>query len=806
MRITRLHIQGIRQHADLDITPAAGLTVVRGPNESGKSTVQTALEMALFHDPTSTAPALQDLRTWGSDGDARVRLEFEHEGKPGHLEKVFAGPRGTAELSYDDKVYHDPDQVTSVVADLTGIASEESLRSTASVRHGELHDLDRDEGALRDRLQRSISGADHGIGATRRQLADALRRYRGDGTDGTGLIPRTLAELEHVRAEHVAGETALGQLERDRNTLALAHDRRAALDERLAHDQEAVEVGERAVRLETSATEAEARYMRLHQAAELQLRITAAERAQPLPIPLPELRERTRRVKELQFQIQELEVATELRMDSPVELPKVERPPRWQPVALGAMIVLVAAVVAMGASTLTDLVPAQAAQVVASVLLVVAIILGVVAVRMARRVRTVKLRAQLQEAEINRRLQGRGQDDEQLRDTRRERDSLLTSIGVADVYQAETLLERAAAHSASIDELRAELRGLLAGVEVSGDVVAERDRAAAEMEQSRHLLSVIAGARTDPAAVRERALRTLNETQAEREATIQEEGQAQGRVDQNEVDAEQVAELAERAIELEGVLAAMERRVRVYELTLATLDAAEGDSVTRAARYLEQRMGDDLGRITDGRYRQVRVDEHDLSFHLWSPERADWVPVRELSQATLDQVYLAARLGLVRQVTQDRRPPLILDDPFVTFDDDRATHAAELLKDLAGDHQVVYLTSSDRYDTVADSVIELPAPTARDSDGPSAARVALASARTSTKGSGERAHANGKAGGSHANGKAGASHTSDDGAAGALDPDAWPALASTEPAPWATVPSSATDETGTAVAGAEVTD
>ena len=45
---------------------------------------------------------------------------------------------------------------------------------------------------------------------------------------------------------------------------------------------------------------------------------------------------------------------------------------------------------------------------------------------------------------------------------------------------------------------------------------------------------------------------------------------------------------------------------------------------------------------------------------------------RDLSQGTLDVVYLAARLGLVRLVTGDRRPPLVLDDPFVTLDDERA--------------------------------------------------------------------------------------------------------------------------------------
>ncbi len=62
-------------------------------------------------------------------------------------------------------------------------------------------------------------------------------------------------------------------------------------------------------------------------------------------------------------------------------------------------------------------------------------------------------------------------------------------------------------------------------------------------------------------------------------------------------------------------------------------------------------------------------------------------------------------------MTGDRRPPLILDDPFVTLDDGRATRALELLRDVANDFQVIYLTTSDRYDTSADAVVPLAGPT-----------------------------------------------------------------------------------------------
>jgi uncharacterized protein YhaN len=62
-------------------------------------------------------------------------------------------------------------------------------------------------------------------------------------------------------------------------------------------------------------------------------------------------------------------------------------------------------------------------------------------------------------------------------------------------------------------------------------------------------------------------------------------------------------------------------------------------------------------------------------------------------------------------VTGDKRPPLILDDPFVTLDDARATRALELLRDVANDFQVIYLTTSDRYDASADAVVPLAGPT-----------------------------------------------------------------------------------------------
>ena len=93
MRIRRLQIKDFRRYRDLDIDFAPGLTVVRGPNEAGKSTIQRAIELAITRRATSGANDLNALRPWDAPRDARtvIGIEFEQE------EVLIAGgPAGTA--------------------------------------------------------------------------------------------------------------------------------------------------------------------------------------------------------------------------------------------------------------------------------------------------------------------------------------------------------------------------------------------------------------------------------------------------------------------------------------------------------------------------------------------------------------------------------------------------------------------------------------------------------------------------------------------------------------------------------------
>jgi len=340
--------------------------------------------------------------------------------------------------------------------------------------------------------------------------------------------------------------------------------------------------------------------------------------------------------------------------------------------------------------------------------------LGAVIAVFARRQRILandfRRQKQLAGAEIDRRLRGRSLLEQELNQAEADTAAQLLSIGLADLPEAEQMLAAEEAHVARIEKLTAQLDGLV-GKEPPETLPSLRDAAALEIEQKTHALEELGPIAREPRA-RERLEVEVRDLEGALERARDDEANARARVESNQVDAEQVTAEAERLATWREQLAALQRRARVYEQTLAAIEHAEQATMRTATRYLEKRMVVDLARVTDGRYNQVNVDDKTLDILVFAPEKGDWVDVRELSQGTLDQVYLAARLGLVRLVTGDRRPPLVFDDPFVTFDDARAKRAIELLREVTRDFQVIYLTTSNRYDRLADVVVELPTPAA----------------------------------------------------------------------------------------------
>ena len=195
MRITRLSVRDFRRYREFEVPLAPGLTIIHGPNEAGKTTIQRALELILTKKATSNAAEMDGLRSWDAPLEARpvIAIDFEIDDEEkgvqhGSIEKAFRGAKGTVRLEIGGEVITDPTLADQALAELTGIPTEAFFRSTASIRHHELADLDRDEAALRDRLQASISGADRGTSRAKRKLERAIFDLSTKGAKNPGRL------------------------------------------------------------------------------------------------------------------------------------------------------------------------------------------------------------------------------------------------------------------------------------------------------------------------------------------------------------------------------------------------------------------------------------------------------------------------------------------------------------------------------------------------------------------------------------------------------------------------------------------
>ena len=731
MRITRLTVRDFRRYRELEIPLSPGLTIVHGPNEAGKTTIQRAIELVLTRKVTSGGADIDGLRSWDAADEARpvIAIEFEIEDdergvRKGTLEKAFRGAKGTVRLEVDGETITDPTLADQALAELTGIPSEAFFRSTASVRHHELADLDRDESALRDRLQASISGADRGTSRARRKLEKAIFELSTKGAKNPGRVKVAEDAVEQSKTAVEQGELALEQLEHDRDTLSGARERRTETDAVLAERRSLLEKARQAERLTAERVNAQERFERYRQAVTVSDELTILNDTHPSANPLPVLEQIVNRLRILDAKIRELTAALAGEVDVRFEVPPE---PTWRPLSRIAVALVIVGVLVAGATF-----AARAAKVIdlgtipqllGGVAAGIGFILAFVALWLRR---SDRMQAEMRDVQIDRRLRGRSEMEAELRQANADTAQQLLGLGLPDIVAAEALLAKEQEHVGRVQALTARLDGLV-GKEAVESLPAVRDASALEVEQKTHALEALGPIAKEPRA-RERLEVEVRDLEATLERARDEEANARARVDANTVDSEQVAGHAERLAAWRDQLSALQRRLRIYERTLQEIETAEQATMKSATRYLEKRMVADIERVTAGRYRRVAVDDKTLDMRLFAPEKGDWVDVRALSQGTLDLVFLAARLGLVRLVTGDRRPPLIFDDPFVTLDDARATRALDLLREIARDFQVIYLTTSDRYHAAADSVVALAGPTEVDDGAPEPAAVGAAHA------------------------------------------------------------------------------
>jgi uncharacterized protein YhaN len=167
---------------------------------------------------------------------------------------------------------------------------------------------------------------------------------------------------------------------------------------------------------------------------------------------------------------------------------------------------------------------------------------------------------------------------------------------------------------------------------------------------------------------------------------------------QYNIDKEDLVEIEEEIEFLKEKKYNIERKLKVLECASGTIAEAQEKIISKSKNHIEDYMKKYLAIITDGRYDNIEVN-NDLSFNVWSEEKKDMiVPEKHLSQGTIDQFYLIARFAILDALNKGKKSLVLLDDPFHSFDDKRREKTKQVLNDLTSKFQVVLFTHSSDYD------------------------------------------------------------------------------------------------------------
>ena len=279
--------------------------------------------------------------------------------------------------------------------------------------------------------------------------------------------------------------------------------------------------------------------------------------------------------------------------------------------------------------------------------------------------------------------------------------------------EAEEAARRQRACSA-LEEARQTLQGLVsqAGVQHADELPEAETRSS----QQHALRLRLQGLRDQLARTSRKDASTLRHELASRDSvTIEQEKQTCAAAilglesdEKAAIEAEQAARLALAQIdtsddaaqakeEMEAAIARYRAGVRPWaQLKLAEAllaealrrhrEKAQGPVVALAGEYFRL--------MTAGRFVRLVVDaDSDTPLLLAQPAQGKALEISALSEGTADQLYLALRLAALEvQRKPGRMMPLVLDDVFMTADDERATHMFRALAKFAVASQVLVFT------------------------------------------------------------------------------------------------------------------
>ena len=707
MQIKRLAATfGRLEHDTLE--PAPGLNVIEAPNESGKSTWTAFLRVMLYGLNTRDRSPAADKRRYlpwsGSSmegvldlatvrGDVTIQRRTARAASPmGAFSAVYTGTNDPVEwlaaAGCGETLLGVPQDVFERTAYIrqTGIAVEQSKaleqRITALITTGE---EDTSFSAAAEQLRRQLNARRHNKTGLLPQTEEEIRSVRAALADLDGLsrsVAQDQEELEAIQARLAETDKLLIRHDAADQADILRSVESARLDVASAHDKvKTLESGSRALPTRPELESLQGRIDALSS-----LNWTVEEARSRLDFASHALREAEDALEAHPCAGLTPAEAAELPADAGAK-PRI---PRWVlPVSILAGLLLAAS------GYFTQNWPVSVGGGLG--------LFGVINVLFQWRFRKEMQKWKDDNAELIRQRDERAAEYVPLYEAaEKARANYLNAQGAWEAVSlsAKTNLDAILNQLRSFRPMVRNLDEACRALDLAFEMRGELDLAIHQEEELRHRWEALRDAAPPiPTAPAQRPEQSREQLRLQRAELLEEDGAVRRRLHATLGRIQALGDPQELALKLQALEERRGQLQREYDAAAMAAEAlftANSALQTRFSPALGEHAAGIFTKLTGGKYNRVLLDR---TMTPSAQEVGEILPHEgsQLSQGTIDQLYLAVRLALCDMVLpEENEIPIVLDDALVNFDDQRMAAALDYLLALAERRQILLFTCQKR--------------------------------------------------------------------------------------------------------------
>ncbi|MEK7488101.1 MAG: AAA family ATPase [Patescibacteria group bacterium] len=686
MFLRSITVKNFKKFPELTVRFPADITIIRGPNEQGKSTLLSAIVAGLFYDPKKSNKDITALRAWNSEKLYEIALDIEHHGEDISVRKDFEKKELALKNTTTGETMTTAAAVAGYLYTIGALRSAALFENTACVKHDALARITEGKREIAQALEELMTSSGENVSADKilKKIGDIIAGLQR-GIRGQAKTPGLLKQIDSDIAELTAKKEAIARElndigEKSRYCGELTAHYHAIVREleiqrsQYRGNNDYFKTAEEVKKLHAQLEKVEADSTALKDIESkqeyLSFQLEKFKHVQAFDQAKWYAQREALSVKKAQlahFNAEAKQTKNGGEKKSKTHIKKAH--------FLAALVLAAAGFLGFAYTPLFALWGLCAAAVVYSFVLKHGLVVHTPAVARTEASTLLHEIAVLE----------------------KQRDQILSESGVHNEDALLGVIKKVSEQAQEFAKLSSKREGIL------------RERTLEDFTKERKELLRRIGIEEAKITDEQKASSPSGEVQRALELDIAKNEQDLSKLEKEIVRTEEVMratpydhEMLSKAEEdlewKQQQRANAEYKLKTLEALYVALGEAKTKTIEKSRRAIEEYMQKYLPVATEGRYKNVTVKD-DLSFEVWSEEKKGLIaPEEHLSKGTIDQFYLVARFAVLNLLNKGTKSLLLLDDPFAGFDASRKQHVREILQDMTRVFQIIIFTHSSEYD------------------------------------------------------------------------------------------------------------